>query len=175
MINFILWTDNSLLKYLNDVCMWKRGFTPSLVQWYLTHWYTKLLWSHGKNWSEWLRTWHLPGIILFSQSMLLSSYRLAKMIGEQFRDKLKQSHDNFTQAMKRLELHHSGRLEKATDRQQKLRKIHAPKVAKLAMESASLRDLIMYGKWLNVVRFGVSRFGRDDWWIFKQSSDIFNL
>lgn len=73
-------------------------------------------------------------------------YRLAKVIGEQFRDKLKQSHDNFTQAMKRLELHHSGRLEKAGDRQQKLRKIHAPKVAKLAMESASLRDLIMYGE-----------------------------
>lgn len=71
--------------------------------------------------------------------------RLAKSIGEQFRDNLKQSHDHFTQAMKTLELHHTGRLEKAGDRQQKLRKIHAPKVAKLAMESSSLRDFIMHG------------------------------
>ena len=87
--------------------------------------------------------------LVFSYPLLtiVYNYRLAKSIGEQFRDRLRQSHDQFTQAIKQLDLHHTGRLEKAEERRQKLRKVHAPRIAKLAMESSSLRDLIMYGEW----------------------------
>ncbi|CAH1783636.1 unnamed protein product, partial [Owenia fusiformis] len=75
----------------------------------------------------------------------LSSARLAKSICSQIKERLKNSHDAFSSSLKQLEAKHSGRLEKTEESRLKVRKVHAPKVARLALESTSLRDIILYG------------------------------
>uniref|UniRef100_T1JM86 Dual serine/threonine and tyrosine protein kinase n=1 Tax=Strigamia maritima TaxID=126957 RepID=T1JM86_STRMM len=75
----------------------------------------------------------------------LSDWRLAKSISSQFRDKLKDSHDFFLSSLRELELRHTGRLEKTEERRLKLRKQVAPKLARYALESTSLRDNLLYG------------------------------
>ena len=73
-------------------------------------------------------------------------YSLAKSICAQIKDRLKHSHETFAAALKQLEARHSGRLEKTEEQRLKVRKIYAPKVARLALESTSLRDYIIYGQ-----------------------------
>lgn len=75
----------------------------------------------------------------------LSESRLAKSICSQFRERLKQSHENFLLAIKQLESVHSVRLERTEELRIKVRKVYAPKIARYALESTSLRDLILYG------------------------------
>ena len=75
----------------------------------------------------------------------LSESRLAKSICSQFRDRLKMSHENFLTAIKQLESVHSMRLEKTEEHRLKVRKVYAPKIARYALESTSLRDLILHG------------------------------
>ncbi|XP_013412982.1 dual serine/threonine and tyrosine protein kinase [Lingula anatina] len=75
----------------------------------------------------------------------LSEARLAKSICAQFKERLKNSHEQFSAALKQLEAKHSGRLEKTEEQRLKVRKIHAPKVAKLALESISMKDFISFG------------------------------
>ena len=75
----------------------------------------------------------------------LSESRLAKSICAQFRERLKQSHDNFLSAIKQLESVHSLRLERTEEHRIKVRKVYAPKIARYALESTSLKDLILYG------------------------------
>jgi len=45
----------------------------------------------------------------------------------------------------RLEAHHNGRLQQTEKQRLKVRKEYAPRIARLALESRSLRDLIIYG------------------------------
>ena len=73
-------------------------------------------------------------------------HRLAKSICAQIKERLQQSHTSFANALKQLETRHSGRLEKTEEQRLKMRKIHAPKVARLALESTSMKDFILYGK-----------------------------
>ena len=47
--------------------------------------------------------------------------------------------------MKHLQNHHSGRLEKKEEQRLKVRKIHAPHVARLALKSISMKDYIAHG------------------------------
>lgn len=75
----------------------------------------------------------------------LSESRLAKSICAQFRTRLKVSHDQFLQSIKLLELQHAGRLQHTEELRLRVRKIHAPRMAKFALESTSLIDLILYG------------------------------
>ncbi|WAR26947.1 DUSTY-like protein [Mya arenaria] len=75
----------------------------------------------------------------------LSATRLAKSISSQIKDRLNKSHDAFLTALKQLEMKHSGRLTKIEEERLKLRKVHAPRVAKVALESTSLKDVILYG------------------------------
>ncbi|KAL4226711.1 hypothetical protein ACF0H5_014691 [Mactra antiquata] len=75
----------------------------------------------------------------------LSASRLAKSISSQIKDRLNKSHDAFSMALKQLEVKHCGRLDKIEEGRLKLRKVHAPRVAKVALESTSLKDLILYG------------------------------
>lgn len=75
----------------------------------------------------------------------LSAARLAKTISTQFRDKLKSSHDAFQTALKSLENYYSGKLERTEEQRIAIRKYHAPKLAKLALESTSMMDAIRFG------------------------------
>ncbi|XP_060555763.1 dual serine/threonine and tyrosine protein kinase-like isoform X3 [Ruditapes philippinarum] len=75
----------------------------------------------------------------------LSAARLAKSISSQIKDRLNKSHEAFLSALKQLEMKHCGRLDKIEEERLKLRKVHAPRVAKVALESTSLKDLILHG------------------------------
>lgn len=82
-----------------------------------------------------------------AQDMLtsLSETRLAKHICSQFKMRLHKSHEAFTTSIKILESNHTGRLEKTEEQRMKVRKCYAPKIARLALESTSLRDVVLYG------------------------------
>lgn len=75
----------------------------------------------------------------------LSEARLAKNISSQIKERLNKSHDSFASALKQLEQKHSGRLDRIEEGRLKLRKVHAPRVAKVALESTSLMDVILNG------------------------------
>ncbi|CAB0032437.1 unnamed protein product [Trichogramma brassicae] len=75
----------------------------------------------------------------------LSPPRLARAIALQFRDKVKASHDTFQQALRSLENHYSGKLERTEEQRVAIRKYHAPRIAKLALESTSMSDMVRYG------------------------------
>ncbi|XP_022255837.1 dual serine/threonine and tyrosine protein kinase-like [Limulus polyphemus] len=75
----------------------------------------------------------------------LSDTRLARSICAQFRDRLKASHEQFLVSLQHLESLHSGRLQHTEEQRLKVKKMHAPKLARYALESTSLRDLILYG------------------------------
>ena len=72
-------------------------------------------------------------------------FRLAKSIAAQIKERLNKSHDAFATALKQLESRHTGRLNSIEEQRLKLRKVHAPRLAKLALESTSLRDNVLYG------------------------------
>ena len=75
----------------------------------------------------------------------LSAARLARTISTQFRDKIKSSHDSFHAALRSLECHHTGKLERTEEQRVAIRKIHAPRLAKLALESTSMSDIVRFG------------------------------
>ena len=77
--------------------------------------------------------------------LFFNIFRLARSICQQIKERLRHSHDTFSLALKQLETRHTGRLEKTEEQRLKVRKIHAPKVARLALESTSLKDYILYG------------------------------
>lgn len=82
-----------------------------------------------------------------AQDMLtsLSETRLAKHICSQFKMRLHKSHEAFTTSIRVLEANHTGRLEKTEEQRMRVRKCFAPKIARLALESTSLRDVVLYG------------------------------
>ncbi|XP_074645327.1 dual serine/threonine and tyrosine protein kinase-like isoform X6 [Tubulanus polymorphus] len=75
----------------------------------------------------------------------LSETKLAKSICVQIKERLKNSHEAFATALRQLEARHSGRLEKTEEQRLRVRKVHAPLVARMALESVSLKDMIMFG------------------------------
>lgn len=98
------------------------------------------VWSnYGVIDDEWKRQQALEIIEQLDES------RLAKSICAQFRARLKVSHEQFLQSLRDLELQHAGRLQHTEDLKLRLRKMHAPRMAKFALESTSLIDLIIYG------------------------------
>lgn len=64
----------------------------------------------------------------------------------QFGDKLESSHDSFQAALRSIENYYSGKLERTEEQRIALRKYHAPRLAKLALESTSMIDVVRYGK-----------------------------
>uniref|UniRef100_A0A2L2Y4N0 Dual serine/threonine and tyrosine protein kinase n=1 Tax=Parasteatoda tepidariorum TaxID=114398 RepID=A0A2L2Y4N0_PARTP len=89
--------------------------------------------------SEWKRR------VAYDMLMSLSESRLARSICAQFRERLRASHEQFGASLRHLEAMHSGRLERTEEQRLKVRKLHAPKLAKFALESTSLRDVMLYG------------------------------
>ncbi|XP_078677977.1 dual serine/threonine and tyrosine protein kinase-like [Branchiostoma floridae x Branchiostoma belcheri] len=75
----------------------------------------------------------------------LSESRLARSMCAQFKDRLCNSHEAFISSLKQLEVQHCGRLERTEEQRMKLRKVYAPTLAHLALESTSLRDIILHG------------------------------
>lgn len=75
----------------------------------------------------------------------ISESKLSKILCNQMKDKLKNSHSIFINSLRNLENKHTNRLEKNQENQTILRKILAPKFAKLCLESTSLRDYILFG------------------------------
>uniref|UniRef100_A0A5F8G861 Dual serine/threonine and tyrosine protein kinase n=1 Tax=Monodelphis domestica TaxID=13616 RepID=A0A5F8G861_MONDO len=76
----------------------------------------------------------------------LSASKLAKSICSQFRTRLNSSHEAFAASLRQLEAGHSGRLEKTEDLWLKVRKDHAPRLARLSLESRSLQDVLVHRK-----------------------------
>ena len=64
----------------------------------------------------------------------------------QFKDRLKSSHECFVASMKQLEVKLTDRLEQTEVHQTRIKKIDAPKLARMSLESTSLRDMILYGR-----------------------------
>ncbi|GAB6033476.1 hypothetical protein CHUAL_013361 [Chamberlinius hualienensis] len=90
----------------------------------------------NEEWKKWVATDMIDS---------LSAWRLSRSICSQFRDRLKCAHEAFASSLRHLEAHHSGRLERTEEQRLKVRKVHAPKLARYALESTSLRDKILYG------------------------------
>ncbi|KAF3856350.1 hypothetical protein F7725_017073 [Dissostichus mawsoni] len=76
----------------------------------------------------------------------LSAAKLAKSICSQFRTRLNSSHEAFAASLRQLEEGHTGRLERTEDLWLRVRKDHAPRLARLSLESRSLRDVLLHGK-----------------------------
>ncbi|XP_051549072.1 dual serine/threonine and tyrosine protein kinase-like [Myxocyprinus asiaticus] len=76
----------------------------------------------------------------------LSAAKLSKSICSQFRTRLNSSHEAFAASLRQLEEGHTGRLERTEDLWLRVRKDHAPRLARLSLESRSLRDILLHGK-----------------------------
>jgi len=75
----------------------------------------------------------------------LAEARLAKTVCTQLNERINLSHENFETLLKELETRHSNRLKSTEDKQQRVRKECTPKIARLLLESTSLKDYIQYG------------------------------
>ena len=75
----------------------------------------------------------------------LNLARLSRSICGQFKDKLKQSHDQFAHAIRQLEQLHLEKRKRTEQQRLNLRKCFAPKIARMALESICLKDLINHG------------------------------
>jgi len=71
--------------------------------------------------------------------------RLARNICAEIQERLRRSHQVFGMSLKQLELRHTDRLGRTVEQREKVAKRYAPRVARLALESRSLKDLISYG------------------------------
>ncbi|XP_066559092.1 dual serine/threonine and tyrosine protein kinase [Amia ocellicauda] len=114
---------------------------------------TRLLWEQIKQIIQRL-TWVNPPAMTpewkrkVAQDAIesLSAAKLAKSICSQFRTRLNSSHEAFAASLRQLEEGHTGRLEKTEDLWLRVRKDHAPRLARLSLESRSLRDVLLNGK-----------------------------
>ncbi|VFV26277.1 dual serine threonine and tyrosine [Lynx pardinus] len=114
---------------------------------------TRMLWEQIKQIIQRI-TWVSPPAITLewkrkvAQEAIesLSASKLAKSICSQFRTRLNSSHEAFAASLRQLEAGHSGRLEKTEDLWLKVRKDHAPRLARLSLESRSLQDVLLHRK-----------------------------
>ncbi|XP_036611424.1 dual serine/threonine and tyrosine protein kinase [Trichosurus vulpecula] len=114
---------------------------------------TRMLWEQIKQIIQRI-TWVSPPAITpewkrkVAQDAIesLSASKLAKSICSQFRTRLNSSHEAFAASLRQLEAGHSGRLEKTEDLWLKVRKDHAPRLARLSLESRSLQDVLLHRK-----------------------------
>uniref|UniRef100_A0A914ULV0 Dual serine/threonine and tyrosine protein kinase n=1 Tax=Plectus sambesii TaxID=2011161 RepID=A0A914ULV0_9BILA len=102
----------------------------------------------------------------------LARVKLAKVLCTQFRTRIKTSHDVFLSALDKLDNYHNTRLMKAENQRLKLRKQHAPKLARLTMESLAHRDSLAYGMPKLGAEVGRGQYGVvyscEKWGVFGQ-------
>ncbi|KAF7287483.1 hypothetical protein GWI33_001447 [Rhynchophorus ferrugineus] len=89
----------------------------------------------------------------------LSASKLSKTILIQFQEHVKSSHESFQSAIRSLENQLSGRLEQTEEQRIAIRKKHAPRFARLALESTSLCDLIRWGMPKQIREIGRGQYG----------------
>ncbi|CAG9759907.1 unnamed protein product [Ceutorhynchus assimilis] len=89
----------------------------------------------------------------------LSASKLAKTISVQFQEHVRSSHEAFQSAMKGLENQLSGQLEQTEEQRIAIRKKHAPRFARLALESTSLCDLVRWGMPKQIREIGRGQYG----------------
>ncbi|CAG9828482.1 unnamed protein product [Diabrotica balteata] len=89
----------------------------------------------------------------------LSASKLAKTIGVQCKEHIKSSHESFLSAIRSLDHQLSDQLEQTEEQRIAIRKKHAPKFARLALESTSLCDLIRYGMPKQIKEIGRGQYG----------------
>lgn len=85
--------------------------------------------------------------------------RLAKTISAQFQEHVAASHEAFQSAMRSLEQQLSGQLEQTEETRILIRKRHAPRFARLALESTSLCDLVRWGMPKHTREIGRGQYG----------------
>ncbi|XP_067863766.1 dual serine/threonine and tyrosine protein kinase isoform X2 [Heptranchias perlo] len=114
---------------------------------------SRLLWEQIKQIIHRMPWVHPPAVTIewkrkIAQDAIesLCASKLAKSICSQFRTRLNSSHEAFAASLRQLEAGLSGRLEKTEDLWLKVRKDHAPRLARLSLESRSLRDSLLHGK-----------------------------
>uniref|UniRef100_S4RUW2 Dual serine/threonine and tyrosine protein kinase n=1 Tax=Petromyzon marinus TaxID=7757 RepID=S4RUW2_PETMA len=111
-----------------------------------------ILWEQIKQVGQVYLTWTTPPALTaewkrkVAQDTMdsLSASKLAKNICSQFRARLNHSHEAFASSLRQLEAKHSGRLERTEDMWLRVRKDHAPRLARLSLESRSLRDILLH-------------------------------
>lgn len=89
----------------------------------------------------------------------LSASKLAKTISIQFKEHIKASHEAFVSAIRSLDHQLSDQLEQTEEQRIAIRKKHAPRFARLALESTSLCDLIRYGMPKQIKEIGRGQYG----------------
>ncbi|XP_018566514.1 dual serine/threonine and tyrosine protein kinase-like isoform X2 [Anoplophora glabripennis] len=89
----------------------------------------------------------------------LSASKLAKTISVQFQEHVKSSHEAFQSAMRSLENQLTCQLEQTEEQRIAIRKRHAPRFARLALESTSLCDLVQYGMPKQIKEIGRGQYG----------------
>lgn len=83
--------------------------------------------------------------VAYEMLVSLSPQRLAKSITSQFRERVRVSHEAFLAALRSLANHYTGHLEKTEEQRIAIRGHHAPRLARLALETTSLADMVQYG------------------------------
>jgi len=86
------------------------------------------------------------GLALIKRQVLLLYCSLSRDVCCQIEDRLRKAHTGFEHSMQKLEKCYSGRLRKTESHSLSLRKKLAPRIARLALESRSLRDYVMHGE-----------------------------
>ncbi|KAK2716612.1 dual serine/threonine and tyrosine protein kinase-like isoform X2 [Artemia franciscana] len=75
----------------------------------------------------------------------LNPSRLARGVCHQLCERLRESHEAFQQSMRQLEARLNGQLERCEEIGQRMRRYHAPRLARLSLEAVSLKDSATYG------------------------------
>ena len=97
------------------------------------------------SYNFWVFIWKFKFISIWTVSLFISCSILSFNLKFQFKERIKSSHDAFVTSMKQLEMQLTNRLEHTEEQQTRIKKIDAPKLARMSLESTSLKDMILFG------------------------------
>lgn len=85
--------------------------------------------------------------------------RLASSVCTQIKERVNAAHEAFLSAVQRLDEQHANRQERTEEQQLRVRKEFTPKIARLTLESTSLKDYILYGMPAYTREIGRGQYG----------------